>query len=185
MLFGKSPEAARRSPMVQMLGDGFGQSIDMVADVLGFDLEPEKRTTHEVATSAEPVDSPIGVIEPGGVTAQRFTWQGLVRGEPVITVATNWFMGPGPFDTGWGFGPEGERFEVEVTGDPSAKVTFHGWHPETPEAGLRRNPGIVATATHCVSAVPAVCRAAPGIVDYLGLPLVAGRAAPALSAGDA
>jgi hypothetical protein len=47
-------------------------------------------------------------------------------------------------------------------------------------AGLARNPGIVATARHCVNAVPAVCEAAPGLMTYLDLPLVAGRAAPGL-----
>jgi hypothetical protein len=157
----------------------------MVADALGFDLDAEKRTSHEVSVSTRPVESPIGVIEPGLVTAQRFTWEGTVRGRSVIEVRTNWFMGPEGFESGWTFGPGGERFEVEVTGDPSAHVTFHGWHPETIEQGLERNPGIVATAIHGVSAIPAVCEAAPGIKSYLDLPLVAGRAAPELSRSPA
>ena len=185
MLFGKTPDEARRSPMVALLGEGFCQSIDMVASTLGFDVEPEKRATHEVSVSREPVESPIGVIEPGLVTAQRFTWEALVRGEPVIQVRTNWFMGPDGFESGWSFGPEGCRFEVEVRGDPSSFVTFHGWHPETVEEGLERNPGIVVTANHCVSALPATCRAAPGIRSYLELPLYAGRAAPSLAGGTA
>lgn len=181
MLFGKAPEVAQKSPMVSFMGDGFLQSIDMLADTLGFDLDAEKQVTHEVSAATKPIDSPIGVIEPGLVAAQRFTWQGLVRGEPVITVRTNWFMGEEGFESGWSFGAEGERFEVEVTGDPSSKLSFHGLHPESIAAGLERNPGIVATATHCVSAIPAVCDARPGIASYLDLPLVAGRAAPALA----
>lgn len=181
MLFGKTPEEAQQSVMVQMLGDGFCQSIDMVADALGFDLDPEKRRRHEVSVSTEPVDSPIGVIEPGRVTAQRFTWEGTVRGETVIEVRTNWFMGTEAFESGWSFGPKGERFEVEVKGDPSSLVTFNGWHPKSIEEGLARNPGIVATAIHGVSAIPATCEAAPGIKSYLDLPLVAGRAAPELA----
>jgi hypothetical protein len=181
MLFGKSPEEAKKSPMVRLMGDGFMQSIDMVADTLGFDLDAEKKITHEVAAATKPIDSPIGVIEPGRVAAQRFTWEGLVRGTPVITVRTNWFMGEEGFESGWSFGAKGERFEVEVTGDPSSLVTFHGWHPETIEAGLARNPGIVATAIHGVSAIPAVCEAPPGLKSYLDLPLVAGRAAPDLA----
>ena len=48
------------------------------------------------------------------------------------------------------------------------------------QAGLVRNPGIVATALHCVNAIPYVCRAEPGLRTYLDLPLVAGRAAPGL-----
>jgi len=184
MLFGKTPEEASKSPMLHMLGAGFMQSIDMVADELGFDLDGEKSTTHEMSVATRPIDSPIGPIQPGRVAAQRFTWEGTVRGEPVITVRTNWFMGEEHLEPAWTFGPEGERFEVEVTGDPSSHVTFHGWHPESIAAGLERNPGIVATATHCVSAVPYVCAAPPGIRTYLDLPLVAGRAAPELARRD-
>ncbi|MEH6585044.1 MAG: dihydrodipicolinate reductase [Halioglobus sp.] len=181
MLFGKTPEEAAASPMVQFLGDGFGQSMEMVAAELGFDVDPDPLALHEVAVATAPIDSPIGVIEPGLVAAQRFTWQRTVRGEPVITVRVNWFMGEEHLDAGWGFGAGGERFEVEVTGDPSSHVTFHGWHPESIAAGLERNPGIVATANHGISAIPYVCQAQSGIKTYLDLPLIAGRAAPELS----
>jgi hypothetical protein len=177
MLFGKTPEAARQSAMPRLLGAGFVQSIDLVAAGLGFDLDPEPRTLHEMAVATAPIDSPIGPIAPGRVAAQRFTWQGLVRGEPVVTVRVNWLMGQAHLEPAWSFGPEGERFEVEITGDPPARVTFHGWHPESVAAGLARNPGIVATAMHCVNAIPSVCAAAPGIRSYLDLPAYCGRAA--------
>jgi len=59
----------------------------------------------------------------------------------VVTVRTNWFMGERDLDPAWTFGPEGERFEVAVTGDPSSLVTFHGWHPVSIEAGLARSRG--------------------------------------------
>ena len=185
MLFGKTPEEAAKSPMLNVLGGGFTQSIDMVADAIGFDLDDEKRTHHEVAVATRPIESPIGPIEPGRVAAQKFTWEGTVRGEVVITVRTNWFMGEEHLEPAWDFGPEGERFEVEVTGDPSTKLSIHGWHPESIPAGLERNPGIVATAVHGVSAIPYVCRAEPGIQTYLDLPLVSGRAAPKLARSGA
>ena len=176
MLFGATPEAARASIMPAVLGGGFGQSVRMVAEELGVALDPELRTTHEMAVATAPIDSPIGPIQPGLVAAQRFRWEGTVGGVPVVTAAVNWFMGDEHLDPGWTFGPEGERFEVEVTGDPSTHTTFHGLHPVSIEAGLARNPGIVATAMHCVSAVPYVCAAPPGLLTYLDLPLVAGRA---------
>ncbi len=183
MGFGRTPEAATASRMTAILGHGFTQSIDMIAHELGFDLDDEPRTRHEISVATAPIDSPIGTIEPGRVAAQRFTWQGTVRYEPVITVITNWFMGEAHLEPAWNFGPRGQRFEIEVTGDPSSLVTFQGWHPDSIDAGLERNPGIVATATHCVSAVPNVCRAEPGIKTYLDLPLVAGRAATNLATG--
>ena len=189
MLFGKEPKVAKQSPMLKFLGGGFMQSIDMVADTLGFALDSEKRAIHEIAIATAPIDSPIGTIAPGLVAAQRFVWQGLVRGEPVVTAAVNWFMGDkhleplpdGDPTLSWTFGPEGERFVVEITGDPKTHLTFHGWHPESIASGLERNNGIVATAMHCVSSVPYVCQAAPGIKTYLDLPLIAGRAAPHLA----
>ena len=180
MLFGAAPEEMSRSVMVEVLGGGFGQSVRMVADELGFAVDDGLRTTHEVAVATAPIDSPIGPIEPGLVAAQRFRWQATVDGVPVITAAVNWFMGEEDLDPGWSFGPDGERFEVEVTGDPGSLTIFKGWHPESIEAGLRRNPGIVATAMHCVNAIPYVCEAGPGLATYLDLPPVAGRAAPHL-----
>lgn len=177
MLFGTTPEEAASSIMPGVLGAGFGQSIRMVADALGFALDDDLVVGHDVAIATAPIDSPIGPIAPGRVAAQTFTWQGTVRSEPVITVRTNWFMGTDNLEPAWTFGPGGERFEVEVTGDPSTLATFHGWHPETIAAGLERNPGIVVTANHCVSSIPAVVAAPSGIRTYLDLPLVAGRAA--------
>jgi 2,4-diaminopentanoate dehydrogenase len=149
----------------------------MVADELGFDIDPQLRTTHEMAVATAPIESPIGIIAPGTVAAQRFRWEALVDGEPVITAAVNWLMGDEHLDPAWEFGSAGMRFEVEVTGDPNCLITFKKLHPDTIEAGLIRNSGVVATAMHCVNAIPYVCRAEPGLLTYLDLPLVAGRAA--------
>jgi hypothetical protein len=180
MLFGKTPEEARASIMADALGAGFRQSVFMVADELGFGIDPKLRTTHEMAVATAPIDSPIGAIQPGTVAAQRFKWEALIDGEAVITAAVNWLMGEEHLDPAWEFGPAGERFEVEITGDPSCLTTFKKLHPATVEAGLLRNPGIVATALHCVNAIPYVCAAEPGLLTYLDLPLVAGRASLAL-----
>ena len=183
MLFGSAPEVAKTSIMTAVLGNGFGQSIRMIADVLGFDIEPELRTTHDVAVATAPIDSPMGVIDPGLVAAQRFRWEALVDGRPVILAAVNWLMGEENLDPPWAFGEARERFEVEITGDPPVHLTFHGLHPPSLEEGLARNRGIVATAMHCVNAIPYVCAAEPGIKTYLDLALIAGRAAPELSTG--
>ena len=177
MMFGKTPDEMSRSSMGALLGDGFGQSIDMVASEMGVTLDPVKTTTHQWAVATAPIDTPVGVLEPGTVAAQRFEWAGTVDGEPVIVAAVNWFMGEEHLDPAWTFGPEGQRFEVTIDGDPPARLVFHGLHPESLAAGIERNAGIVATAMHCVNAIPYVCQAEPGIRSYLDLPLIAGRMA--------
>jgi 2,4-diaminopentanoate dehydrogenase len=176
MLFGATPDEAKASIMTTVLGDGFIQSIHMVADEMGFTIDPEIRVTHETAVATAPIACPMGEIAPGRVAGQRFTWQATVDGEPAISAIVNWLMGDEHLDPAWTFGPKGERFEVSVEGDPPVHVTFHGLHPDSLEEGLARNRGIVATAMHCVNAVPYVCRADPGVRTYLDLPLIAGRA---------
>lgn len=180
MAFGGTPDEALASPMAALLGGGFKASVRMVADELGFRADPKIRTTQQVAVATASIDSPIGTIEPGLVAARRFDWQATVDDVPVVTATVNWLMGEEHLDPAWGFGPEGERFEVEVTGDPSVLLTFKGLQPESVAAGLVRNPGVVSTANHCVSAIPYVVAAEPGIRTYLDLPLIAGRAAPDL-----
>jgi len=175
MLFGTPPEQAKTSPMPAILGDGFIQSIDMIAAELGWTLDAERRTTHEMAVATRDLDTPVGVLEAGTVAAQRFTWEGLVDGRTVITVRVNWLMGEEHLDPPWTFGPEGQRFEVELDAEPPLSMTFHGLHP--PVVGENPEIGLIAPAMHCVNAIPYVCDAEPGIKTYLDLPLLAGRAA--------
>lgn len=183
MGFGASPSDALASPMASLLEGGFKRSAQMIVDAMGFDTDGTVRTSQEVAVATAPIDSPIGVIEPGQVAARRFRWDATVDDQVVVTAAVNWLMGDQHFDPDWSFGADGERFEVEVIGDPSVLLTFKGLQPDTVEAGLVRNPGIVTTAMHCINAIPAVCEAGPGIKTYLDLPAVTGRAAPALGRG--
>jgi hypothetical protein len=155
----------------------------MVLHAMGFREDAELRTVQEVAVATAPIDTPIGTIEAGLVAGRRFQWEAVIDGQVVVTAIVNWLMGEENLDPAWDFGPAGERFEVEVVGDPSVTVTFKGWQPETVAEGLERNPGVVATAMHCINAVPYVCEAEPGIRTYLDLPLIAGRAAPHLGRG--
>lgn len=180
MGFGQSPEEAMNGPMLALLANGFEQSVQMCLDTLGF-ADAEIRSSREVAVATAPIDSPIGTIEPGQVAAQRFAWEAFVGETKVVRVAVNWLMGDEHLDPPWKYGPDGVRFEVEVKGDPDCHVTIHGWHPTTVAAGLERNPGIVVTAAHCVNSIPYVCAADPGILTFVQMPLVTGRAHPDLA----
>jgi hypothetical protein len=171
MLFGKDPETAAKSPMIEILGHGFMQSIDMVCAELGWTLDAEKTSKHEWAVATVDMDTPVGVIEKGTVAAQRFTWQGTVHGEPVMTVRVNWLMGSENLDPPWTLGEQ--RFEVEFEATPPVSCTFHGLHP--PVVGENPEIGLIPPAEHCVNAIPYVCAAEAGIKTYLDLPLLAGR----------
>jgi hypothetical protein len=182
MGFGLTPEQAMSGPIAALLEAGFKASVRMVTDQLGFRAEPRIRSTQEVAVAVTGTDELVVPMEAGTVAARRFRWQAIVDDKPVVTAAVNWLMCEVELDPPWTLGEKGERFEVEITGDPDVSLTFKGLQPETVAEGLIRNPGVVATANHCVSAIPYVCDAEPGIKTYLDLPLIAGRAAPHLAA---
>jgi hypothetical protein len=183
MLFGKTPEQAKDSFMLQFLGEGFSQSVQMIADSMGFELDQPIQASHDIALATGPIDTPMGIIEPGLVAAQRFRWQGLVNGEPVIKAETNWYMGTDNIETDWfdadAIEEKGECFAMKVEGDPPVYLNTHGLHPSRDmdwKLVQKRNPGMVATAMHCVNSIPVVCDASPGIKTYLDLPMVYGKA---------
>ncbi|WP_099022511.1 NAD(P)H-dependent amine dehydrogenase family protein [Mycolicibacterium palauense] len=181
MGFGDTPEKALSGPMQKLLDGGFIQSVKMVVDTMGFAADPEIRATQDVAVATAPIDSPLGVIQPGQVAGRKFHWEALVDGTPVVRVTVNWLMGEEKLDPPWTFGPAGQRYEMEVNGNPDFTVVVRGFQGEIAADGTAGpETGITATAAHCVNSVPAVCAAAPGIATYLDLPLISAKAAPGL-----
>ncbi len=183
MLFGKTPEEAKDSFMLRFLGAGFGQSIHMIADAMGFVLDGPLQATHDIALATAPIETPMGIIEPGLLAAQRFRWQGMVDGTLAIKAETNWYMGTENIEADWfdakHIEEKGECFAMTVEGDPPVYVTTHGIHPTRDIDWVevqKRNPGMVATAMHCVNSIPVVCEASTGIKTYLDLPMVVGKA---------
>lgn len=89
-------------------------------------------------------------------------------------MTVNWLMGEQNLYPAWTFGPEGQRYEMEVRGDPDVSVVVKGF--QSAVGGERPQFGIVGTAAHCVNSIPAVCAAEPGIATPLDLSLISGRA---------
>jgi hypothetical protein len=178
MGFGETPDKALSGPMQKLLDGGFIQAVRMVVDKVGFNADPKVRATQEIAVASAPIESPIGTIEPGQVAGRKFHWEALVDGEPVVQVTVNWLMGEENLDPAWTFGPEGQRYEMEVRGNPDIAVSIKGF--QSAIGGEGPEYGIVGTAAHCVNSIPAVCAADPGIATYLDLPLISGKAAPRL-----
>ena len=71
MGFGDTPEKALTGPMQKLLDGGFIQSVRMIVDKIGFAADPTVRSSQEVAVATAPIDSPMGVIEPGQGAAFR------------------------------------------------------------------------------------------------------------------
>jgi 2,4-diaminopentanoate dehydrogenase len=61
-------------------------------------------------------------------------------------------------------------------------VSINSWHPHSPDVYFDHNPGLIATAAHCVNAIPYVCAAPAGVQTSVDLPMVAGRISSRISA---
>jgi hypothetical protein len=169
MGFGKPP-----GTMVPLLIPGsltlaWGPSVRMVADALGVELE-EIRQWHELAIADETFEISCGRIEKGTVAGIHFEVSGIVRGQPLIVVehvtrlrddiAPHWPRGTGP-----------GTYRVTIEGMPSMRCDLQiGFHSND-----HNIDGCVGTAMRLVNAIPAVCRAEPGVKTWLDLPVIAGR----------
>ena len=181
MGFGETPDKALSGPMQKLLDGGFIQAVKMCVDAFGFAADSKIVARQEIAVATAPIDSPIGTIEPGQVAGRKFHWEALVGDDVVVRVTVNWLMGEENLDPPWDFGPQGQRYEMQVQGNPDFSVVITGFQGEVGEQGPE--PGVVATAAPCVNSIPAVCAAPPGVATYLDLPLFGAKAAPGLHRG--
>jgi 4-hydroxy-tetrahydrodipicolinate reductase len=149
------------------LSFAWGGTIRLLADGLGVTLD-DIRETYERRPAARPIRIGGHVVEPGTMAALRFEVQGIVGGRPRIVVehvtrlddalAPEWPTGNG-------------SYRVLITGVPTMRCEFEF----ADERGDHAVGGVLLTATRLVNAIPAVCRAAPGLLSALDLPLVTGR----------
>ncbi len=56
MGFGDAPEKALTGPMQKLLDGGFIQSVRMIVDKLGFNVDPKVRSTQEIAVATAPIE---------------------------------------------------------------------------------------------------------------------------------
>ncbi len=118
MGFGGTPEEAMQGPMATLFEAGFKQSVRMIADHMGFRIEPNIRTIQDVAVATADIDdapsrSPSAPSPHAGSAGRP--WSTASRSSPRRSTgswARKTWNRPG-ISAGIG-----ERFEVEITGDP-------------------------------------------------------------------
>jgi 4-hydroxy-tetrahydrodipicolinate reductase len=149
------------------LAFAWGGTIRLLAEGLGVELQ-DIREMHERRPATRPIRIGARTVEPGTMAALRFEVQGIVEGKPAIVVehvtrldddlAPEWPRGNG-------------SYRVLIKGTPAMRCEFE-FEDETGDHAVG---GVLLTATRLVNAIPAVCRARPGLLSALDLPLVTGR----------
>ncbi len=158
-------------------GTSYLESCYAVAHALGIRVDGHRRD-EEVAVATEPVETLWGVYETGTVAGLRITYVVERAGEPVVTSRLTWTMGEA-VEPKW---ETGHGYHVEIDGDPALTLDLGilpGSASNVHDLQSAMDLGMTATACPAVNAVPAVCRAAPGLVTYPDLRIHAGRAAAA------
>jgi len=147
----------------------WGGAIRLLADALDLEVS-EIRTSVERHALEESVTNGMGVFEAGTQGAFRFEVQGIVDGEPKLVVehitritddtAPQW---PKPAKQGY--------HQIRLSGSPDVVVTIECEDADGNHAG----GGNRAAAGRLVNAIPALCRAEPGLLAATDLPLIVGR----------
>ncbi|HOO63186.1 MAG TPA: 2,4-diaminopentanoate dehydrogenase [Synergistaceae bacterium] len=131
---------------------GFIQSLHMIADALGWELD-------EVVETREPIISKVSrktphvSVEPGMVAGCNHTARGMRRGVPLISLEHPQQIHP--------------HLEGVETGD---YIEIQGSSSSVSMAIKPEIPGGIGTISMAVNMIPQVLRAAPGLVTMLDLP---------------
>lgn len=159
------PEMTRRGTAV------FADAVWMMADALDLSLDDVVFESAYARTTA-PLDLGSWTIDADCVAGIEASWQGWHDGRKVIDLRVRWRKGR-TLEPDW---PIEHGYVVEIEGRPKVRTKLEVFPPEDFVATSFADYmvlGMIMTALPAVHAVPAVCDAAPGIVTYADLPLVA------------
>lgn len=172
MRFGRPPEdvSEQASDFLRFNSGIFQEMIWLVGDALGAGLE-EVTSDVELVLARESHDIFGTVLPAGTVAGQRWHWRGLRAGEVLVEIETLWTVG-GEYPDHWPTPQDGWTLTIE--GEPSMRTHFlslMSYERDLPLAEHVRAASI-ATAMQAVNAIPAVCRAEPGVRTMADLPLI-------------
>jgi 2,4-diaminopentanoate dehydrogenase len=143
-------------------------TLHQLAEVLDVEIE-ETKVLYETDGLDHDVETGFGTVKAGTASVVHFELQALAGGRPFAVVE---HVDCVARDVGaqWKqpFGPADLSYRVEVEGDPSFTV----------EMNFGRGGGTLA-GMPAVNCVPAVCRAAPGLLSPLDVPRYWSRNVPA------
>jgi hypothetical protein len=133
-------------------------SMLMVADALGIELDDVKYH-REVALADQPIDLVAGLVQPGTTAAMRMHLDGMRGGKTLIKFMYVWRVS-NDVAPEWPSGAS--RWLVNIEGDPKVESELIA---STDQDGGRAVSLTVATL--CLNSLPAVCTAAPGLLNNL------------------
>jgi 2,4-diaminopentanoate dehydrogenase len=169
--FGKPPRqrVSPIDPAAQRYGLGYFETLDMVAAMLGAELDSKEAFVENAVLTGD-LDLGWAVYRTGTVGGQRRTYRGLRNGRPVVELAICWTMSSEALEPKW-TDPEG--FSVLIDGEPRVDATIRFGHPGQDVMTVLMD----STAIAAINAIPFLCDAPPGVITPIDLPVTGSRGA--------
>nr|WP_198428593.1 dihydrodipicolinate reductase [Nocardia bovistercoris] len=144
----------------------WGGPVRSLADGLGITLDEVRQRTERWYTP-ERIECTMMTVEPGQMAAVRFATEGVVDGEPVITLEHVNRLTPAAAPD-WDFPPENHIgvHRVVVDGDPRVEINTHVSHPLFDPT----DAGCISTAARALNALDWVCDAPAGLIAVEDVP---------------
>jgi hypothetical protein len=161
MGFDLAPEDQAATAACEAACGSFADQIPVMSHMLGIEID-EVTFTVDLAVADETTDFGFMTVRKGHVAGFRGTIAGMVEGRSVVECRFVWKLGDG-MSPNW---PVTDGYVIEIEGDPGIRCKI--------EALDGHLDGATTTAMPVVNAIPAVCEAAPGIVNAGQLPFIAG-----------
>jgi hypothetical protein len=169
--FGKPPRRAvtQLDPETQRYGLGYFETLDMVAAMLGVELDSKEAFVEPAVLTR---DLNLGWVDYAAGTAggQRRTYRGYRGGRPVVELAICWTMSDDTLEPKW-TDPKG--FSVVIEGEPHVDATIRFGKPGQDVMTVLMD----STAVAAVNAIPFLCDAQPGVITPIDLPITGSRGA--------
>lgn len=167
--FGKEPGFQPLLVTGGFIEQMWAPTLHQLAEVLGLEIE-ELKLVYETDALDHDVATGFGIVKAGTASVVHFELQALSRGRPFAVVE---HVDCVARDVGgqWKqpYGPADMAYRIEVEGAPSFTV----------EMNFGASPGHSVAAMPAINCVPAVCRAAPGLLGPLDVPRYWSRNVPA------
>lgn len=137
------------------------EAMEMTAAGLGIEID-DVRFEVEYAVTKNEISLPYMTYPAGTVAGQRSVYHGMKNGRSVVRQQIVYRV-RGDLEPAF---PLVHGYLIEIEGEPSVNVLLTLPKPQVVGVNRQRTPmasGMIATAMPAVNAIPALCRAAPGI----------------------
>lgn len=170
--FGKSPEEAKKIEISRQMPKNFMNGVVYSAEkVLGVKYD-RVETTHDFVTADVDIEKPFpikaGTV--GRITHRMSGFVDAIGAAPLFTIEYHWLIGDTMLPEGT---YPGQYYIGTIEGRPSMKMTLdlrvsnHSDERLFKLGKLEAEPSYFATIMPCIQAIPAVCRAEPGLMPSL------------------